>query len=139
MLATMGSIPDSALRDITGDLKARLLRTVADRDNLLAQIKAMEEDIQLYERLIEREETRQKPVTRVVPKPPSDALANFVFKALLMRPQNKEDLRHSAVSAGYDVDGRSIHAITVNLVRTGKIRELSNGVFGVNAEGAAAH
>jgi hypothetical protein len=45
-----------------------------------------------------------------------------------MRPQGKEDLRHSAANAGYDVDGRSIHATTVNLVRGGKVVEL-NGIF----------
>jgi hypothetical protein len=136
----MALIPDRGFRDITGDLKVRLLRTVSDRDNLLAQIKALEEDIQLYERLIEREEARYKPaVAANAPRPPIDALANFIFKALLMRPQSKDDLRHSAENAGYDVDGRSIHAVTVNLVRTGKIKELSAGVFGVDAEGAAAH
>jgi hypothetical protein len=134
----MASIPDSALRDITGDLKARLLRTVSDRDNLLAQVKALEEDIQLYERLIEREEARYRPAVASAPKPPSDALASFVFKSILAHPQSKEDLRRGAALAGYDVDGRSIHAVTVNLLRTGKIRELPNGVFGVDAVGAAA-
>jgi hypothetical protein len=55
-------------------------------------------------------------------------LPDFVFKAIQMRPQGKEDLRHSAANAGYDVDGRSIHATTVNLVRGGKVVEL-NGIF----------
>jgi hypothetical protein len=134
----MGSIPDSALRDITGDLKARLLRTVAERDNLLVQVKALEGDIQLYELAIEREEALYRPAAPSPPKPPGDALASFIFKAILTRPQSKEDLRHSAANAGYDVDGRSIHAVTVNLLRTGKIKELRNGVFGVDPEGAAA-
>jgi hypothetical protein len=126
-------------RDIRPDLRERLEEALHRRDRHLAQVKSAEVDIQAYQGMIEREDARYNARAADVPKPPSDALASFVFKALLMRPQSKEDLRHSAANAGYDVDGRSIHAVTVNLVRTGKIKELKDGVFGVDAERAAAH
>jgi hypothetical protein len=60
-----------------------------------------------------------------------------VLKALQAKPHTKEELRQAAEHAGYDVDGRSIHATTVNLLRGGKIIEI-NGDYSVAPEWEAA-
>jgi hypothetical protein len=84
-------------------------------------------------RTSEREERRHSPRDAARPVPDED-LPDFIFKALQMRLMTKEDLRSSAISAGYVVDGRNIHAVTVNLHCTGKIAEVAEGVYTADTE-----
>lgn len=121
-------------RDILTDLKERLRDAVAERDEHLNRATELDKIVAALTLLID---TEQKPAATKQSEP-TEELAVFIFRALLGRPQTKEDLKNAAVNAGYDVDGRSIHAVTVNLARTGKIKELHHGVYGVDAEGAAA-
>jgi hypothetical protein len=124
-----------ALRDIRPDLKARLQRALARRDELADQIKGYEIDIDLLTRLIERENLRHQPGESQ--ETPDEALSEFIAKTIQMRPMAKDELREYASRAGYPVDGRSIHATTVNLLRAGRIVELADGVFADPASEAA--
>ena len=125
-------LQNSGLRDIRPDLRERLRQATARHEALLTQTNEAAEDVFMLQRMIEREDQRlngqNAPVAR---QKPTDELPDFVFKALQMRPMSKSDLRHAVENAGYNVDGRSIHAITVNLVRTRKILEIADGVFKV--------
>jgi hypothetical protein len=121
---------NSGLRDIRPDLRERLRQAVARHQSLLTQTSEAAADVDMLQRMIEREDQRLNVRQALAaPQKPTEELADFMFKAIRMRPQSKEDLRHSVTGAGYDVDGRSIHATTVNLLRRGKIVEISKGVF----------
>jgi hypothetical protein len=119
-------------RDIRPDLRDRLRDALRRRDDLAAKMKDSEAEVDDCQRMLEREEARHQlsaggnSAAKLQPK---EELRDFIFKAIQMRPQNKDDLRHSVESAGYKVDGRSIHATTVNLLRRGRIVEISKGVF----------
>jgi hypothetical protein len=119
-------------RDIRSDLEDRIGDATINRDRALAQAKEYEDDIALLKRMLDRENARYQRAINGKPKPtlPLDA---FIEQHLKMRPMNKNDLWDYADKAGYDVDGRSIHATTMNLLRGGRIKEFPAAGSGVYA------
>ena len=79
--------------------------------------------------MLAAEERRFAPEVTSQTKPPEDSLPEFVFQTLRKGTRTKDDLRWMANQAGYDVDGRSIHASLVNLTRSGKVVEVSEGQY----------
>jgi hypothetical protein len=129
------------LRDIRADLQERLREALSKRDEFLAKAKEYDADVDMLQRLIDREDQRHKtPASQAAQQQrPDEPLPDFVLNAIRIRPQSKGALRQAVANAGYDVDGRSIHATTVNLLRRGKIKE-RDGVFSVSdLETARAH
>lgn len=122
---------DSApLRDIRPDLKARLRAALENRDSHQAKVEEFAGEIDDLTRQLDRENARYgQERVRLQLQEPTESLTDFILQALRMRPMGKEDLRDSASRAGYSVDGRSIHATVVNLHRTGRIKEITEGVF----------
>lgn len=64
------------------------------------------------------------------------SIPSFLIAQLQQRgPMTKEELRDSAVEAGYfgpdDVPGRSIHFTVINLAKSGRIREQIGGKYAV--------
>ena len=73
------------------------------------------------ERRFNREEAAKK-------GPPEEPLPEFVMQSLRSGQRSKDDLRWMAERAGYDVDGRNIHATLVNLIKSGRV-EISEGQY----------
>lgn len=117
-----------SFRDITTDLKDRLREALALRNSLATQTKENKSDIEMLMRMLDREEQRRKAIADGETAP-QEALPEFIFKAIQMRPMSRDDLRYTAANAGYRVDGRHIHATTFNLKRSGRIVELEDGLF----------
>jgi hypothetical protein len=66
---------------------------------------------------------------------PSVPIADFLVRAAAKYgPRSKEQFRAMAKEAGYVVDGRTIHATVVNIVRGGRLEMLEDGRFGVPSE-----
>ncbi len=117
---------DPPMRDIVTDLKDRLREVVTQRDEYLDKAKELDRLVEALMLLIDAEHKRSQPDEN---RPrPDEALPEFIFKTIRTRPINKTDLHRAALTAGYRVDGRSIHATTVNLVRSGRVVE-NDGVF----------
>ncbi len=125
-----------ARRDILAELKDRLREAIVERDEYLAKVGETEKLVEALTFLIDIEQQRLQPGAEAKSPEPSEALASFLFKELQVRSMTKDEMRFAAAKAGYDVDGRSIHAITVNMARTGRIKELSGGKFSVDPQGA---
>jgi hypothetical protein len=125
-------------RDIREDLQDRLRDALNRQKEFSAKATEAGIEADMLQQLIARENQRYPQQADAGGARPDEAFGDFVFKSLLARPKSKEDLRQAAADAGYDVDGRSIHAAIVNLLRTGRIKELHNGVYGVDPAGAAA-
>jgi hypothetical protein len=83
--------------------------------------------------MLAAEERRFTPEEAAQTKPPEEALPEFIFQSLHKGPLTKDDLRWMANRAGYDVDGRSIHATLVNLLRSGRAVEVSDGQYAARA------
>jgi hypothetical protein len=115
-------------RDIRNDLMERLREASAKQERYSALAAEAAFDMDMLQRMIEREEVRYRLPAQIAAEPDL-ALPEFVFKALQVRPMTKDDLRHSVENAGYRVDGRSIHATIVNLLRGNKIMEIAEGVY----------
>lgn len=120
--------PISPLRDIRPDLLDRLREAAARQEEHARKANEATADVDMLQRMIEREDERLKESDAKRPVPSED-LPDYLLKSLYIRPMSKDELRQAAIAAGYNIDGRSIHAVTVNLVRSGKIVEVDNGVF----------
>jgi hypothetical protein len=116
------------LRDIRDDLTARLRVAASKHKHFSNLANEAASDMDMLQRLIERENVRLRAEEPSRPVPSED-LPDFLYNAIRTRPMSKEAMRLNAVAAGYKVDGRNVHAITVNLHRSGKIVELAEGVF----------
>jgi len=138
------------MRDITNDLKERLsaveeqgkaenLRYERDRKALdeqhntrLADLKAEWETIN---RLLVAEQRRLgvSPETPAQPKPKMSLDDFFVQVAEKFGTASKQNLREEAEHAGYFVDGgpngRRTHATIMNIVRSGRLREIEPDVY----------
>jgi hypothetical protein len=120
-------------RDIRPDLRERLRSTTAELDQLRAITENLEKTVQILEQMLAAEEHRFTPDQAAQTKPPEESLPEFIFQNLRTGPRSKDDLRWIANRAGYDVDGRSIHATLVNLLRSGKAVEISDGQYAARA------
>jgi hypothetical protein len=124
--------PIDPLRDIRPDLMARLRVASARYEKLMTEANEAKSDMDILQRLIERENARFQ---QVEASEPGVDLTEFLYNTLQDRSMNKEEMRHAAEVAGFRrIDGRSIHAVTVNLHRTGKIFEINTGVFTANKD-----
>jgi len=66
-------------------------------------------------------------ITLPAAKPP---LADFFVKTLAETgPMSKDELRQVAVDAGYEIDGRHVHATLVNIQRNGRILPTLDGKY----------
>lgn len=118
--------PGPAYRDIRADLQDRLDSAMAHRDDHLAKAKEYGAEAEELKRLIEREDRR---FAAVKDTPEVTSLTDFIVDRLHKERMSKDSLRNLAESYGYDVDGRSIHATLVNLLRTGKVSEGADGTY----------
>jgi hypothetical protein len=121
--------PPAPFRDIRPDLRERLRSTTAELEQVRAITEDLEKAIQILEQMLAAEESRFTPREATQTKPPEDSLPDFVFQSLRTGTRTKDDLRWMANQAGYEVDGRSIHATLVNLTRSGKAIEVSEGQY----------
>lgn len=114
------------LKDIRPDLRERLRAAAVERDQLRPRLQELDGTIALLERLIEQEDQRFRPAGVA----PSDSLGDFLLEKMRRGISTKESLRAVAEEAGYDVDGRSIHATLVNLIKSGRAVEIGEGQYG---------
>jgi hypothetical protein len=122
--------PEHNLKDIRPDLRERLRAAVVERDQLRPRLQELEGTIALLEKLMEQENRRFKPAETA----PSDPLDVFLLEKMRLGISTKESLRGLAEEAGYDVDGRSIHATLVNLIKSGRAVEIGEGQYGARAK-----
>ena len=122
--------PEPALKDIRPDLRERLRGAAVERDQLRPRLQELDGTIALLEKLLEQEERRFKPPNST----PQDSLANFVMENLARGIATKDALRAVAEGAGYEVDGRSIHATLVNLIKSGKAVEFNEGQYAARTQ-----
>jgi hypothetical protein len=120
--------PPASFRDIRPDLRERLRSTSAELDQLQAITENLEKTIQVLEQMLAEEERRFAPEAKK--GPPEEPLPEFVMQSLRSGLRSKDDLRWMAEQAGYDVDGRNIHATLVNLIKSGRAVEVSEGQYG---------
>jgi hypothetical protein len=120
-------IPPPPLRDIRVDLKDRLRAAIEKSALLDAQLQDARSEVRALEQLLEVEERRHQLSQQARPRQPVEPLAEFIEGALQQQAMTKEELRDYAERAGYAVDGRSIHATLVNLMRTNRVIETEEG------------
>jgi hypothetical protein len=118
--------PNDGLRDIRPDLRERLRAAKTDRDHMSELIETLNKTVELLEQMLAQEEARYSASTKRAPQEP---LPDFVVGRLRAGVQTKDSLRAAAEQAGYDVDGRSIHATLVNLMKTGRAAETGDGEY----------
>lgn len=105
-----------------------MLSAAAQRDDYQNKAKALDDEVLMLTKLLDREEQRFGATVQEVAAAQL-SLPSFILDALMARQMGKEELRAKAEAAGFDPDGRSIHATLVNLQRGGKVTEISPGVF----------
>ncbi|WP_156179932.1 hypothetical protein [Bradyrhizobium sp. LTSPM299] len=122
-------------RDIRTDLKDRLRTAVVGRDGHLAKAKEFDGEIDLLTKLLDQEERRfgQKPDVETSAASEKPPLGDFLLKKLEHSEATKDDLKVFAEHAGYFPDGtsagRSIHSTLLNLVRSGKVTTVAEGIY----------
>jgi hypothetical protein len=118
------------MKDIRPDLRERLRAAAVERDQLRPHLAELEAEIALLEKVIEREDRRFRPAG----SSPQDSLADFLMENLRRGIATKDGLRAVAEGAGYEVDGRSIHATLVNLIKSGKAVEFNEGEYAARTQ-----
>jgi hypothetical protein len=63
------------------------------------------------------------------PKEKLPDLSEFMLDKLRTGHRTKDSLRLAAEEAGYEIDGRSIHATLVNLIKRNEAVEVSEGQY----------
>lgn len=121
--------PSAAFRDIRPDLRERLRSSTAELGQMRGIIENLEKAVEVLEQMLAEEERRFNPADTTKKSTPTKPLADFVMHSLRTGMRSKDDLRWMAVQAGYDVDGRSIHATLVNLMKRNEAAEISDGQF----------
>jgi hypothetical protein len=122
--------PETHLKDIRPDLRERLRAAAVERDQLRPRLQDLDGTIALLEKLLEHEDRRFKPPNAT----PTDSLADFLLENLGRGIATKDALRAVAEGAGYEVDGRSIHATLVNLIKSGKAVEIGEGQYAARTQ-----
>jgi hypothetical protein len=130
MTIRIGPLSIGETADIRPDLKERLAKAMVSRDQAREALGFYEAEVRALTQLITLEDQRfAEPEEIEVEAKELPDLSVFMLEKLRKNRTNKDTLRQAAVAAGYDVDGRSIHATLVNLVRAGKVQEDSTGFF----------
>lgn len=122
--------PELQLKDIRPDLRERLRVASVERDQLRPRLVELDAEIELLEQMLQREDRRFQPAGST----PQDSLADFVLENLRRGIATKDSLRAVAESAGYEVDGRSIHATLVNLMKAGRAVEFGEGQYAARTQ-----
>jgi hypothetical protein len=123
------------LRDIRPDLRERLRSTTAEMDHLRGIVGDLEKTVQILEQMLAAEEQRFNPQVPTKKGPPTEPLAEFLIENMAASGlKSKDEMRRMAEQAGYDVDGRSIHATLVNLIKSGRAVEIGPGQFGARTQ-----
>jgi len=117
-------------RDIRSDLQERMRTAVSSRDEYLAKAKAFDDEIDLLTRLLDQEEKRFSRKAEIGPKM---LLPDFILEKLSHNEMNKEEIKVFAEHAGYfekgESSGRSIHFTLLNLIRSGKVTTVADGIY----------
>ena len=127
-----------AFRDIRPDLRERLRLANAELEHVRLIIGELEKAVQVLEQMLAAEEQRFNPEPSQEEKQPEGSLGDFLLKSMMRSSAQgctKEDLRWMAERAGYSIDGRSIHATLVNLIKAGKAVEIGEGHYGTRTQG----
>jgi hypothetical protein len=130
------------LRDIRPDINVRLKEAVALRDFHRESAEKADLEVDALTKMLDRENARfgQQDQTqrRGVPQ---KTLPEFVLEQLVQSTLTKAQLAEAANVAGYfkpaDYPLRVIHAVTVNLLRANKIREVADGMYDLAEEVAS--
>jgi hypothetical protein len=122
--------PETKLRDIRSDLKDRLRVATAQRDHMRSAIGTLEKAVELLEQMLAQEEHNYAAANGSAKAKPMASLPDFIVDKLGTGHSTKDSLKLAAVEAGYKVDGRSIHATLVNLIKTGRATEIGEGRYG---------
>ncbi|UFX43767.1 hypothetical protein HAP47_0031805 [Bradyrhizobium sp. 41S5] len=115
-------------RDIRSDLKERMISAAANRDHHQKLVDEFDAEVLMLMKLLDQEEKR---FGKSAQEPAADAIAlpTFIVESLSRGRMDKDGLRHFAESKGVTVDGRSLHATLINLVRAGRIKEVDEGLY----------
>jgi hypothetical protein len=118
------------LKDIRPELKLRLDYALSQSNYHQETAKTLAAEAEDLTRMLQREDARFNTVEAVAFAVPATPLDDFVLKTLTTQPMTKDQLRECALKAGYNGEnlGRSIHAVTINLTRGGKIWDME-GLF----------
>jgi len=137
------------MRDLRGDLRERLAELDAQTGSLAHDYNQRIKELQTwYESQVGVVEEERKAVSTMLAiemrkhgeeapvSAPQIPLADFLIQEAAKRGiSSKEDLRLAAVHACYfpngESGGRQIHTTLLNLVRAGKLRETSEGRYGI--------
>jgi hypothetical protein len=127
-MVKIGPLNIAETRDIRPDLRARLETAIASRDRAREHLNFFDSEVNALTRLLALEDRRfSETIGTVEDKQPF--LTGFIIERLKKRRMSKDELRVVAAEAGFEIDGRSIHATLVNLVRTGKVRLEEGGFY----------
>jgi hypothetical protein len=105
-----------------------MVLAAAKRDEHQKLADAFDEEVLLLTKLLDQEERRfGTPKAEQIAIPVS--LSAFILESLSRGKMDKDGLKQFAESKGFAADGRSLHATLINLVRSGKIKELDEGLY----------
>jgi hypothetical protein len=121
--------PVTQLRDIRPDLRDRLRVATAQRDHMRSTIATLESAVALLEQMLAQEDQRYAAASGSAKAKPTDSLPDFILETLRAGHRTKDSLRLAAQEAGYEIDGRSVHASLVNLIKRGQAVEKGGGIF----------
>lgn len=128
MTTRIGPFNINETPDIRPDLRMRLENATAARNQAREQLGFYESEVRALTQLLALEDQRfgSFPQQKEERRPDLPA---FIFEKLQKNRMSKDGIRQIVQKAGYDVDGRSIHATLVNLIRGGKVREDGAGTY----------
>jgi hypothetical protein len=109
------------------DRRAQKVKAADDEFNLAVQ--GLEDERRLVSQLLRIEDRRHggKPNRGGTPTEP---VSDFFFRAARATgPKSKEDFKRMAEEAGYEIDGRGVHAVVVNGVRGGRLGLRADGRY----------
>jgi hypothetical protein len=118
----------SSYRDIRSDLKERMVLAAGQRDEHQKLAEAFDEEVLLLTKLLDQEE-RRFGTPRVEQTAMPSSLSAFIVESLSRGRMDKDGLRQFAEISGLAIDGRSLHATLINLLRSGKIKEVDEGLY----------
>jgi hypothetical protein len=110
------------------DIKRQKIKAADDEFRL--EVHDLEQERDLVTQLLNIEERRHGASNGFATGKPTLPLGEFLVRAAAATgPKNKEEFRTMAEQAGYEIDGRSVHAAATNGVRTGRLDIRADGRF----------